>query len=467
MLGYRASEWLANPSLWSERIHRDDRPDVLKQVERCLQEEIPVEFEYRSLHRDDRVVWLHVSLQSEGPGSSEFRGIATDITQRKALQEQFLQAQKMEAVGQLAGGVAHDFNNLLTVINGFSELILAGMAADDPNRSDLEEILNAGTSASNLTRQLLTFSRKQITRLMTIDLNELIGRVGKMLDRLVSDDVKVAFTPGPGPLLITADPSQIEQVILNLAVNARDAMLEGGKIVLETSATLLDETLTREHPGVDPGPFVVLRVTDSGTGMPDEVKAHLFEPFFTTKELGKGTGLGLSTVHEIVKSSRGMIAIESVVGRGTTFCIYLPQEGNQPVAAASKGKKDREERGGETVLLAEDDETVLRLARVVLEGEGYEVLSAMGGAEAIRLAETHEGPIHLLLTDVVMRSMSGLELARILKREHPETRVLFMSGYVGTRLQEVGEAAAFLQKPFTLEALKSEVRGVLDEVVGA
>jgi len=464
IFGYAAAEWLAQPRLWREHIHPDDLPKVMECIERCVAEGTPVVFDHRILHRDGRVRWVRAALKTESRGSPEIRGIVTDITELHLVGEQFLQAQKMEVVGRLAGGIAHDFNNLLTVINGYSELVLAGLPPGDPTRADLEEVHNAGKRAANLTRQLLTFSRKQVTRTMTVDLNELITGVRKMLDRLVGEDVKITFTPGEGPLSIIADPGQIEQVLLNLVVNARDAMPHGGKITLETSEAVLSEAAARTHHDARPGPYVLLSVTDAGTGMSDEVKAHLFEPFFTTKDKGKGTGLGLSTVHGIVKNAGGAIDVQSAPGRGTTFRIHFPRAGKAAESAVTKGVPDRMSRGSETVLVAEDQETVRRLARVVLEGAGYTVLSAMDGTEALRMAESHEGPIHLLLTDMVMRSMSGAELARILNREHPETRVLFMSGYAERGLQEVGEDAAFLQKPFTLEGLKAKVRDVLDSV---
>ncbi len=447
---------------WEQRIHPEDHDLLISSVQEAIDRRAPNwTGEYRFLRGDGTYadVLDRGSILYEDVGRPlRWVGSMMDVSEFRSLRQQFLQAQKMEAVGRLAGGVAHDFNNLLTVINGYSELLLARMAPGDPSRGDLEEIHRAGGRAASLTRQLLAVSRKQVLLATTFDLNALVGGCKNMLDRLVGEDVRIIFRPAAGPLLIHADPGQIEQVLLNLVVNARDAMPQGGKITLETAEadpwTLSD---TR------PDSWIRLSVADAGTGMSDEVKAHLYEPFFTTKERGKGTGLGLSTVFGIVKSSGGTIDVESAPGRGTTFRIRLPRAGT----AALPGRRvlsPRDARGTETILIAEDQETVRRLAQVVLEGAGYRVLSAVDGTEALRLAESHEGPIHLLLTDLVMRSMSGTELARILKRQHPETRVLLMSGYPERGLP-AGEEAAFLQKPFTLDGLKAKVRDVLDAVM--
>ncbi|HLF92465.1 MAG TPA: PAS domain-containing protein, partial [Planctomycetota bacterium] len=307
MLGYTPGEWLSDPEFGWSRVHPDDRAQVARELERCVREGSPIEFEHRFMHRDGRTVWVRVGVNPEGSGRADLRGIVTDITERKRIEEQFLQAQKMEAVGRLAGGVAHDFNNLLTVINGYSELLLGSLPADAPARADLEEIFNAGKRATSLTRQLLAFSRKQVTQPTLVDLNALIAGVRKMLDRLVGEDVKIAFVPGAGLHLVMADPGQIEQVIVNLVVNARDAMPRGGKIAIETGNASLDAPYATLHPDVEPGDHVRLTISDSGVGMTDEVKAHLFEPFFTTKDQGKGTGLGLSTVYGIVNQSGGHI----------------------------------------------------------------------------------------------------------------------------------------------------------------
>jgi two-component system cell cycle sensor histidine kinase/response regulator CckA len=465
MVGYTPGEWLSDPELSWSRVHADDRVRVARELERCIREGNQVDFEHRFLHRDGRTVWVRVGVKPEGSGRGDLRGIVTDITERKRMEEQFLQAQKMEAVGRLAGGVAHDFNNLLTVINGYSELLLGSLPPGAPARADLEEIFNAGKRAASLTRQLLAFSRKQVTQPASVDLNVLVSSLRKMLERLVGEDVKIAFAPGADLDLVMADPGQIEQVIVNLVVNARDAMPRGGKIAIETGNALLDEAYAALHPDMNPGAHVRLTVADAGVGMTDEVKAHLFEPFFTTKEKGKGTGLGLSTVHGIVKHAGGAIEVESEVGRGTRFRIYIPRAGSGGQVVAPVPPV-RNSKGTETILVAEDQETVRRLAKVVLEAAGYRVLMAADGTEALRLAESHEGPIHLLLTDMVMRSMSGAELAKLVRREHPETRVLFISGYAERGLEEIGAAAAFLQKPFTLEGLRGKVREVLDAPAG-
>ncbi|HLY08168.1 MAG TPA: response regulator [Planctomycetota bacterium] len=392
----------------------------------------------------------------------------TDFRERaraRALEAQFIQAQKMEAVGRLAGGIAHDFNNMLTVINGYSELLLSRMAADDVQRADLEEILHAGQRAAGLTRQLLAFSRRQIIQPRILNLNELIEGLERMLSRLIGEDVNLQLRLDPQLPAIQGDPGQIEQVIVNLVVNARDAMPKGGKIVIETLSATLDTAFTGAHADLRPGLHALLLISDTGTGMSAEVKSHLFEPFFTTKDLGKGTGLGLSTVLGIVQQCGGSIKVASEPGWGTTFRIYFPAavqaEAPKPPAAPDGALP----KGKETVLLAEDMETVRRLTRAVLESEGYRVLVAEDGAEALRIAETHQGPIHLLLTDIVMPGISGPELAVQLRQTRPDVKVVYASGYTDRGIDELKEsvpAANFLHKPFSVADLKVKVREVLD-----
>ncbi len=383
---------------------------------------------------------------------------------RRLLGEQLRQSQKMEAIGRLAGGVAHDFNNLLTVINGYSELILGGLPDGDPKRDDLEEIRKAGQRGAALTRQLLIFSRKQVTQAGPMDLNEVVANTEKMLGRLVGQDVKLSTKLAPGPCRVTADPAQIEQVILNLVVNARDAMPEGGRVTIETGVEDLDEERARKHPGLRPGPHAMLLVRDGGVGIAPDVMEHLFEPFFTTKELGKGTGLGLSLVHGIVSQSGGTIDVESAVGKGTTFRILLPWTDDTIVAARTPAPKGQV-RGNETILIAEDQESVRKLAAAVLEASGYTVLKATDGTDALARCAEYEGPIHLLLADHVMQTMTGVELAGLLRRHHPETKFLVMSGYAyrNSPLHDLIQAGLpFLEKPFTPEDLRRKVREVLE-----
>jgi two-component system, cell cycle sensor histidine kinase and response regulator CckA len=387
-----------------------------------------------------------------------------DITGRRQLEEQLRQAQKMEAVGMLAGGVAHDFNNLLTIITGYSQLILNNLKEKDPNRHSAEQIMKAGERAAALTKQLLAFSRRQVLQLRVVDLNKLVTSMGAMLQRLIGEDIDLRLSLKPDLGRVSADPSQIEQVIMNLVVNARDAMPKGGVLTLETSNTELDSGYAHRHIAVKPGPYVMLAVSDNGSGMDSATRARLFEPFFTTKGSGKGTGLGLSTVFGIVKQSGGSVDVYSEMGKGTSFKIYLPRI-DQPAAVEPESLRKVVRRGWETVLLVEDDEMVRTLVRETLEGHGYKVLDAGGPLEARRMAEHFPGPIHLIITDVVMPKVNGRELAQQIMRRRGDMRVLYMSGYTDNAVLNSGILAgdvAFLQKPFTPGALIEKVRDVLE-----
>jgi CheY-like chemotaxis protein len=370
----------------------------------------------------------------------------------------------MEAVGLLAGGVAHDFNNLLGVIMGYSDLVLDGFPSDDPRCHQLQQIKKAGLRATSLTRQLLAFSRKQIFQPRVLDINALVTDFNKMLRRMVSEDIELVNILKPGLGQIKADPGQIEQVIMNLVVNARDAMPTGGKLIIETANADLDETYCRAHPAVQPGRYVMVAVSDTGVGMDAKTQARIFEPFFTTKEQGKGTGLGLATVYGVVKQSDGYIWVYSELGKGTTFKIYLPRI-DEPVqsVAMDRGKAELL-RGSETILLAEDAEPLRILTCALLEKNGYTVLAAENSKEAIQLAERQDQPIHLLLTDVVMPGMSGRELANYLTAKRPDMRVLYMSGYTSDVIVHHGvlDPGIFLiEKPFSQEALMRKLREVL------
>ena len=387
------------------------------------------------------------------------------IKSLRASEEQLRQSQKLEAVGQLAGGVAHDFNNLLTVITGYCGLILRRLNPDDSMHSQVEEIKKAAERAASLTRQLLAFSRKQVLQPKVLDLNSLVTETSKMLRRLVGENIELVSALDPALGQVKADDGQIEQVIMNLVVNARDAMPKGGKLTVETANVFLDQSYTRQHIAVQPGAYVMLAVSDTGCGMDAETQKHIFEPFYTTKEKGKGTGLGLSTVYGIVKQSGGHLWVYSEVGRGTTFKVYLPRV-DESVDARSLGEAHTESpHGWETVLLVEDEDVVRGLLRDVLEMEGYTVLEATGGSEAIRICKQHEGPIHLMITDVVMPQMGGREIAERVKPLRPEMRVLFMSGYTDDAIVHHGvldAEVAFLEKPFTPDAVARKVRTVLD-----
>ena len=382
-------------------------------------------------------------------------------------EEQFRHVQKMEAIGRLAGGVAHDFNNLLTIISGYSDLLLTNtLGPKDPAREGVDEIRKAAERAASLTRQLLAFSRREVLAPRILNLNGIIGDMEKMLRRLIGADVRLAMNLAGDLGPIEADPGQIEQVLLNLAVNARDAMPQGGNLVLETANVLLDESYTRLHTEVHPGSYVVLDVTDSGCGMDKDTQARIFEPFFTTKGPGKGTGLGLATVYGIVKQARGSIDVASEVGRGTSFKIYLPRVDESPILAPSSAATLPKIKGGkETLLIVEDDAAVRALTRSVLSAQSYGVIEAVDADDALRWVAENDRPIDLLLTDVVMPGMSGRVLAEHMELLRPGIKVMYMSGYTDDAVVRNGliqEEIAFLQKPFSPETLARKVRAVLD-----
>jgi two-component system, cell cycle sensor histidine kinase and response regulator CckA len=390
-----------------------------------------------------------------------FTGIVRDITQRKKREEQLRQAQKMEAIGQLAGGVAHDFNNLLTIIAGYSSMLLSVLPVEDPSRVPVGEIRLAAERATALTRQLLTFSRKHVIAPRALNLNEVVSSAEQLLRRLIGENIIVSTALAQGVSQVRADPVQIEQVIVNLAINARDAMREGGRLTIETC----DVELTKvKDADCAPGRYVMLAMTDTGCGMTPDVKARLFEPFFTTKGPGKGAGLGLATAYGIIKQSGGQIVVHSEPGIGSCFKVYLPAIAPWTQQAGA-GDPARAEHGHETILLVEDEAGVRKLARLVLESHGYQVIEANSGAQAIEVVNSRNGPIHLVVTDVVMPQTSGSQLAQHLRGSHPDTKVLFMSGYTDDAVVRRGiiEAhTAFLQKPFTPHALIQKVRDVLD-----
>jgi len=391
-------------------------------------------------------------------------GTQRDVTDQRHLEEQFRQSQKMEAVGQLAGGIAHDFNNLLTAILGNTQLLLRDLPPGDSKRGDVEEIRKASERAASLTRQLLAYSRRQMLQPEILDLNFVVGEMDKMLRRLIGEHIALATVLAADLERVRADPNQIEQVIVNLAVNARDAMPDGGKLTIETANVDLDEAYAQTHLGSVAGPYVMLAVTDSGVGMDATVRAHLFEPFFTTKEVGRGTGLGLATVYGIVKQSGGYISVYSEVGRGSSFKIYLPRIATTADTPASP-QRSGPARGTETVLVVEDEPAVLTLSRRALESQGYVVLAASDATAALRVVERHGGTIHMLVTDVVMPGLSGRELADQLAAQRPGIRVLYMSGYPGDAVVQHGglpSGSAFLQKPFSPDSLARKVRDVLD-----
>ena len=411
-----------------------------------------------------RISGRFVSNSDEG---TVFELFTEDVTERRALEQQLRQSQKMEAVGRLAGGIAHDFNNLLMVISGSSEFLLERLGPDPALRGPAQEIASAAGRASSLTRQLLAFSRKQMLAPSILDLNGVVTENLRMLTRMIGEDIDLVMVPGATLGAVRADSGQIEQVIMNLAVNARDAMPSGGKLTLETSNVTLDEEYARLHAPVQPGDYVALAISDTGAGMDSETQSHIFEPFFTTKG-PKGTGLGLSTVYGIVKQSGGYIFVDSEPGKGTTFKIFLPRVaavGESAVHVAAPVVAPKAEPGTETILLVEDEANLRYLARQFLEKQGYKVIEAADGAVAMQIVVAHEGVIHLLLTDVIMPGMNGRELAQRVSEIRPNVKVLYMSGYTENVIGHNGTLDAgvrLLQKPFNLRDLKDKVREVLD-----
>ena len=459
---------------WMSCVHADDVEQVRSQTQADLFSRGHTTHEYRFRHADGSYRWTRCEIRlmrDETGASSEAVGASSDITERKRaedeqsrLREQLQQAQKLESVGRLAGGVAHDFNNLLTVINGYSGLLLRKVPAEDPIRESIDEINIAGQRAAALTQQLLLLSRKQVVQSRPVNLNDVVIEVEKMLRRVIGEDILIesVLNPSLGPVL--ADSGQLHQVLMNLVVNARDAMPSGGKLLIETNNVVLDAGYSEGHAGVEPGAYVQLKISDTGVGMTQDVMSHLFEPFFTTKMRGEGTGLGLATVYGIVKQSGGTIWVYSEPGDGTTFTIYLPRidEAIRPPAKPETAPITL--RGTETVLVVEDQEQVRRMAVRVLREYGYRVLEAGNPGEALLHCERYAGPIHLMLTDVVMPGMTGPELVDRIKPLRPSVEVLFMSGYSEraiTHHRNLDLAGDFLEKPFSAESLAIRVREVL------
>ena len=475
ILGY------SRPELLHMKVTEFMRPEDLTGGEGCPPEEIlqhigewkegicRVERELR--RKDGTLVWCHLTLApvSDGSGTPEyFTAVVEDITERKRLEEQFLQAQKMRAIGQLAGGVAHDFNNLLTTILGYCELIQRKLPSNDALRGYVDDIAMAGQRAAALTSQLLAFGRRQILRPLPVDLNAVIEDMDKLLRRLVGD-VQLETRLDPKLATVRADQGQMEQVLMNLVLNARDAMPSGGRVTVETRNQWIEAGSAPEQTGLAPGAYAVVSVSDTGVGMDAAVRAQLFEPFFTTKEKGKGTGLGLSTAYGIVKQSGGGITVQSEPGRGSRFEVYLPTAKVTDLPAqraAEPGPQDAAPAGGnETILLVEDDATLRDLTQRVLEERGYRVLTAPSGIDALAMVERIREPIHLLLTDVVMPRMSGAALAEGVRDRNPATRVVFMSGYTdeaAVRQAAAGGGIRFIQKPYKPEGLLSTIRAALD-----
>ena len=467
IIGYTPDEWLALSKNWADHIHPDDRAIVLA-AEQASEKGEPFQAEFRVRRKDGREIWLNdTGVVVRGSNAHPLmEGIIVDITERKQLETQLQQSRKMEAVGRLAGGIAHDFNNLLTIITGYTDLALSRPAVPLDLRSDIERIENAAGRAAALVRQLLAFSRKQVLQPKILDLNTIVVNMEKLLRRLVDDNIEMSTSVRDDLGKVKADPAQIEQVIMNLVVNARDAMPNGGRLLLETCNAHLDAVYASEHASVKPGTYVMLAVSDTGVGMDSETVAHIFEPFYTTKEAGRGTGLGLSTVYGIVKQSGGYIWVYSEPGKGSTFKVYLPRVDEAQEAEAPKTAPFSDRRGTETILLVEDEEAVRDLVKTILTSHGYHVIVARDAQHAEQHAEKYPADIHLLLTDVVMPGTSGRELAVRIMGRRPGIRVLYMSGYTENVITSGGmleEGLAFLQKPFSPAVLVQRIREVLTQ----
>jgi PAS domain S-box-containing protein len=465
--GRDPEQFIRDPAMWVKSVHPDDFPALAKSTRDSLSGLTSLTRHYRIQHVDgtyrtveDRITPV-VDAEDKAIG---YRGVARDVTERHRLEAELQQSQRMESIGRLAGGIAHDFNNLVAVILGTVDLALADRPDEDPLSADLREVRRAGERAARLTRQLLAFSRRQILQPRALDLNSVLPETLDMLQRLIGEDITVTLKLAQDLGLVSADPGQIDQVIMNLVVNARDAMPSGGMLTIETQDVVLDEAYAAEHPSMQPGPHVMLAISDTGIGMDPATLGQIFEPFFTSKGPGQGTGLGLSTVYGIVKQSGGSIWAYTEIGRGSTFKVFLPRTEAtlrefEPVQAVT------EARGSETILVVEDEDALRRLATRMLESAGFTVLAAATGEEALRLLEHHDGSVHLAVTDVVMPGLSGPDLARRISSRFPEVRVLFTSGYTDDAIVRHGlltEGTHFLSKPYSVSELTRKVREVLD-----
>jgi two-component system cell cycle sensor histidine kinase/response regulator CckA len=424
-------------------------------------------YELEVISKDGRrvAVEIRTRLNLEDGVAVSIQGIARDISERKRLEAQFRQSQKMEGIGQLAGGIAHDFNNLLTVISGHSQLTMAKLHSDDPLYRHQTAIEKAAERAAGLTRQLLAFSRKQLLKPVVLNVNAVVTDVESMLRRLIGEHIDLCAVLGSDLCNVLADRTQVEQLLINLAVNSRDAMPNGGQLLIETEEVDLDSAFVKQHPGMKPGRYILLKVRDEGIGMDQSTVARVFEPFFTTKELGKGTGLGLSTVYGIVKQSDGYVAVKSALGQGSTFSVYLPCV-DEDAPTITVDTVSASLRGTETILLVEDEESVRRLAGEILRNLGYQILEAAHGRAALSVAAGVGDTVDLIVTDVVMPGMSGPETVAGLDEHCPHAKVLFMSGYIDDEVSRRGvlhEEVNFIQKPFTPDSLARKIRGILDE----
>jgi PAS domain S-box-containing protein len=464
IFGTAPGEFLGTSAEFFARVHPADREIVTAASAAAIAGDRLYDIEHRIVRPDGSVRWVHERADiARGAAGRPIRMIGTvqDITIRRQLEDQLRQSQKMEAIGRLAGGIAHDLNNALTAIAGYAELALGQLPATHEVRADVEEIRRGAERAGSVTRQLLAFSRKEVLEPRLFDLNLTITALGRLLDRLLGTDVGVRTELAPAIPAILGDPGQVEQAVINLAVNARDAMPDGGELVLATSIENVDEATARANPPMAPGSYVVLRVSDNGTGMSGETQARIFEPFFTTKETGKGTGLGLSMVYGTMKQIGGFIFVDSEAGRGTTFRLYF-RPAAPPVVAPRLPAEDSHADERETILVAEDEPAVRNLVASALKSKGYRLLLTSSADEALAVAEKERLPIHLLLTDAMMPGRSGIELATILTAQRPDLRVIVMSGYTEETLSGITERVELLQKPFTPKDLRKRIRQALD-----
>jgi PAS domain S-box-containing protein len=474
--GYSREELLQRT--FQEVTHPDDLDAVLERVRQVLAGDIPMyEMEKRYIRKDGAFVWVNltVSVLREPSGTPKhFISVIEDITDRKNaeaeranLQDQLTQAQKMESVGRLAGGVAHDFNNLLTAIIGYAQFSLDLLPPEHPVRAYIDEILRGANRSAAITRQLLAFARKQMIAPKVLDLNEAVADMLGMLQRLIGEDIHLAWRPGLNVGQVKMDPSQIDQILANLCVNARDAITGVGKVTVETNHVTFDDAYCAQHAGFVPGEYVMLAVSDDGCGMDRETLEHIFEPFFTTKGVGEGTGLGLATVYGVVRQNNGFINVYSEPGKGTTFRIYLPRVAETIVTMPSKAEPKTLSRGTETILVVEDETAVRKMVRLFLERHGYTVLDAERPHEALRLAAEHAGTIELLITDVIMPEMNGRDLAQLLVRQRPHLKCMFMSGYTADVIAHRGildDNVNFIAKPFACPDLIAKVGQVLEDL---
>jgi len=467
ILGFTPEEWLADSANWINHVHPDDRDRALAAEQAFWERGGVYQAEYRMVARNNRILWFrdHATYLNDAERQRPImQGVLYDITEQKELENQFRQSQKMEAIGKLAGGVAHDFNNLLMIIQGHNERVLQNLPENNPAYDDATDIQDAVGRAAALTRQLLAFSRKQVLQPRVLDMNAVISGVGNMLQRLIGENIDLQVVVGESLWPVLVDQTQMEQAILNLALNSRDAMPNGGKLTIESCNREIGETTASDPSYVQRGRYVVLRVSDNGVGMDSQTQSHIFEPFFTTKGLGMGTGLGLASVYGTVKQSGGWICFHSRLGHGTTFEIYLPQCDNPLPASSEQTYPVSEMKGSETILIVEDEDEIREIASEYLQGQGYTVLHANNGQEALEIARRYKGLIHLLVTDIVMPQLGGRELAEQLKKLRPSTKILFTSGY--PEHTALGEGAnqhlSLLQKPYPLTVLAVTIRQLLD-----